>query len=299
MPRLRKLPMAMVVFFASLLLAPSFAKTSDPIDREVGKIKVCLDQLEKKFPADQALIFKIRIAVKTILDIIKAPQPDLSPRRASVMNGLDADLDRVLDMYDGCAGLKDKALRDKLQAIVSCQTPIGYQGAQSVIFERLDNFDGQVECVYTGRKLATTHEPPATNMNIEHTWPQSQGAVGDAKCDLNHLFPTDSKANNLRGSFPFGNVKSVKWEEGGSKFDGSRFQVRKEHCGDTARAKFYFAVRYGKSIPSEEEAALRQWSKDDPVDAFEKNRNDKIENIQHNRNCFIDHPEFIDAISDF
>lgn len=293
------LSVAMVVFIGGLFLAPSFAKTADPIDREMGKIKVCLDQLEKKVPAEQALIFKIRIAVKTILDIIKTQQPGLSPRRASAKNELDVNLDRASDLYDGCAGLKDKALRDKLQAIVSCQTPIGYQEAQRVIFERLDNFDGQVECVYTGRKLATTQEPPATNMNIEHTWPQSQGAVGDAKCDLNHLFPTDSKANGIRSSFPYGNVKNVKWEEGGSKFDGSVFQVRKQHIGDTARAKFYFAVRYGKSIPSSEEAVLRQWNKDDPVDAFEKNRNDKIENIQHNRNCFVDHPEFVDAISDF
>ncbi|MBF0501400.1 MAG: endonuclease [Candidatus Riflebacteria bacterium] len=226
----------------------------------------------------------------------KAQTAPVSVLRGAVLN---ADVATGTDLYATCKGLKDKALRDELLKICGNQAPIDYQAAQAVIFEKLDNHDGFVECAYTGRKLQTTTEPPSTNMNIEHTWPQSQGAVGIAKCDLHHLFPTDSHANNVRSSFPYGTVTKATWTEGGSKFDGSEFEVRPEHRGDTARAMFYFALRYGKQIPNDEEAVLRQWSKDDPVDAAEKTRNDMIENIQHNRNPFVDHPEFIDQITDF
>ncbi|MFZ5949748.1 MAG: endonuclease, partial [Candidatus Rifleibacteriota bacterium] len=39
--------------------------------------------------------------------------------------------------------------------------------------------------------------------------------------------------------------------------------------------------------------------REDPVDEEEKARNDRIENIQHNRNPFVDRPDFVDQISDF
>ena len=51
-------------------------------------------------------------------------------------------------------------------------------------------------------------------MNTEHTWPQSKGATGAAKSDLHHLFPTDSKANSIRGNHPFGIVTgAVSWSD--------------------------------------------------------------------------------------
>ena len=77
------------------------------------------------------------------------------------------------------------------------------------------------------------------------------------------------------------------------------FEVRKEQRGDTARAKFYFSMRYKKSIGPKEESVLRRWNDEDPVDAREMTRNDGIEEVQKNRNPFVDHPEFISQISDF
>ena len=41
---------------------------------------------------------------------------------------------------------------------------------------------------------------------------------------------------------------------------------------------------------------LSEWNKMDPVDDIERNRNEEVYKIQHNRNPFIDHPEYIDAI---
>ncbi|HOY68252.1 MAG TPA: endonuclease [Candidatus Ozemobacteraceae bacterium] len=203
------------------------------------------------------------------------------------------------DMYTPCMGLRDKALIQQLREVSAYQMGVDYTTARKMMFTKIDNFGGEVECVYTGRKGRYTDIPSDRDMNCEHTWPQSLGATGVAKSDLHHLFPTDSKANSIRGSLPFGNVNEANWEEGGSRCNGSVFEPRTEHRGNVARAKFYFAVRYGKTIGNAEEAALREWHKEDPVDAAERERCNKIENIQHNRNPFIDHPEFVDQISDF
>ena len=44
-------------------------------------------------------------------------------------------------------------------------------------------------------------------------------------------------------------------------------------------------------------SVLKQWSQQDPPDAFEQRRNERIQaNWQGNRNSFIDHPEWVESI---
>jgi hypothetical protein len=43
-------------------------------------------------------------------------------------------------------------------------------------------------------------------------------------------------------------------------------------------------------------STLIEWHSQDPVDAFEQNRNEVIYSYQGNRNPFIDHPEYVNAI---
>lgn len=43
-------------------------------------------------------------------------------------------------------------------------------------------------------------------------------------------------------------------------------------------------------------SVLLKWHAQDPVDEFERNRNDIIQKLQGNRNPFIDHPEWVDFI---
>lgn len=202
--------------------------------------------------------------------------------------------------YDECADLTDGALERRLHDLVDNHHDLGYREARKALFTDIDNFDGTIECVYTGRQMQNiTSIPNANNMNTEHTWPQSQGATGTAKSDIHHLFITDSKANSVRGSYPFGWVTNPDWEQGGSCRGGKKFQPRPCHRGNVARAIFYFAIRYNKRVHASQEAALRQWHKDDPVDEAERNRNDAVFKYQRNRNPFVDRPNFVEQISDF
>lgn len=205
--------------------------------------------------------------------------------------------------YNSCRNLNGDNLKQKLHNEVAKHKVYDYKEARKFMYTQIDNRNGTLECVYTGKVISVPagKMPSSSQINCEHTWPQSKGATGDAKSDMHHLFPTDPDANSTRGSFPFGTVNPscVKFNEGGSKFDGDVFEVRRQHRGNVARAMFYFSTVYEMPIDAEQEATLRKWHKEDPVDANEIARNDSIEALQHNRNPYIDHPEYVEKISDF
>jgi endonuclease I/subtilisin-like proprotein convertase family protein len=206
---------------------------------------------------------------------------------------------------DPFKGLRDQALLKAIQGASSGKHVVSYSEARKQIFTNVDVNNGKVRDVYTHREINGGKIPNSSDMNVEHTWPQSKGATGVAKSDLHHLFPTDSKANSTRSSFPFGKVQNVQWSSpSGAKF-GTDAQGRKvfeppdEHKGNVARAMFYFSAEYNKRIPAEEEAVLREWNKLDGVDAAELERNRRIAAVQGNENQFVLHSNLADRIQDF
>lgn len=154
--------------------------------------------------------------------------------------------------------------------------------------------------------------PDNTVVNVEHTWPQSRfsnvKSKDEQKSDLHHLFPTDSEMNSIRGNNPFGEVVRDRMPlkcRSGARFgvtaqgSADAFEPPDDHKGNVARALFYFAVKYHMSIGAEQEATLRKWHKEDPVDRNEYERNNEIYKIQGSLNPFIDHPQAVDLIADF
>jgi len=221
---------------------------------------------------------------------------------------VDADTDGVLDcavcdsggFWLGTRDLSGSDLTDALWTTLDdehlCRD---YGDATDFLFIELDNVSYEVECVYTGRFTdAFREKPDATDMNTEHSWPQSLGADrAPAKCDLNHLFITDADANNKRAAYPFGEVVgSVDWSEGGSQLgddaSGSTvFEPRDEQKGNTARAMMYFATRYEMDVESDQLAVYRQWHADDPPDQAEIDRSQAIAVEQGAGNPFVMCPE--------
>jgi endonuclease I len=124
---------------------------------------------------------------------------------------------------------------------------------------------------------------------------------------MHHLFPTASHANSTRGNFPFGDVLTVKQTPCAGAVLGNiqgdertyYFEPPLPQKGNTARAIFYFSIRYQLPVSAAEEASLKAWNRLDPVDEAERQRNDKIFNKQKDRNPFIDYPELVELISDF
>ncbi len=160
--------------------------------------------------------------------------------------------------------------------------------------------------------------------NREHSWPKSW--FNDATpmyTELFHLVPTDGYVNGKRSNYPFGEVGSASWTStNGSKvgscnfpgYSGTVFEPIDAYKGDFARNYFYMATRYqnviagwenndsngdavmnGTSYPAFETWVvnlLLAWHEADPVSAKEIARNNAVFAIQHNRNPYIDHPEY-------
>ena len=201
---------------------------------------------------------------------------------------------------------QSQELKEKLYKITQIShKPITYKQANNFIFTKLDNHQGAVCSVYSAKTCLMTDGVPSHKiMNIEHTWPQSDGANGDAKSDLHHIFPVESSVNSIRASLPFCDVEDIKWSKDNSKRGYGKFMEHcfgppAEHVGNVARALFYFSIRYRMPIDQNQEYYLRKWNKADPVDQMEIERNNLIKEFQNNLNPFILDSSLADQIIDF
>ena len=153
----------------------------------------------------------------------------------------------------------------------------------------------KIVLIYSRKEVSSTWDS-GTTWNREHVWPQSVGWWGDAKnssknagSDLHHVRPENPGVNSSRGNKAFGTKQG-------------QYLPVDEAKGDVARILFYMLVRYqetdSKSITvvAESMELLLKWNELDPVDALEIQRNNVAEEIQGNRNPFIDYPELADVI---
>lgn len=199
----------------------------------------------------------------------------------------------------------EQDLKNTLKGIIGLgYSNLGYNSARDYMYGTLDNQNGQVECVYTGRKATFNSRQGANqnNFNTEHVFPQGFfNSIDPEKSDLFHLRPTDQAANSARGNLPFGLVTgTANWSEGGSKRNSQVFEPRDESKGQIARGMLYFVLRYQNwaSFLSQmnQEAVLRDWHYNQLPDAKEISRNNGIFSVQNNRNPFIDYPQFLKRI---
>lgn len=201
-------------------------------------------------------------------------------------------------------GLTGDALLAELHALSTDHFCRNYSEATTFMFVELDKVNGEVECVYTGRKTPVGNDKPSgTDMNTEHTWPQSQGAdTFPAECDLNHLYPTDANANSTRGNFPFGVVVSGEdWSVGGSKRGRDAtgqtvFEPRDVHKGNVARSMLYFGMQYEFVLDPAYLQLFKDWHALDPVDDVEVERTLGIEAQQGGGNAFVLCPWLVDEL---
>lgn len=172
--------------------------------------------------------------------------------------------------------------------------------------------NGNIICLYTGQSLSG-------GWNKEHVWAKSHGFPGSSTepySDAHHLRPTLTTINSSRSNLDFGEVSGGKSDSYGNKWDSYHFEPRDEVKGDVARMMFYMETRYGaktsfnlKLVNDSTTSAsdtngkfgnlqtLIKWHYEDPVSKEEIYRNNVIyENYQHNRNPYIDHPEYVDYV---
>jgi endonuclease I len=222
--------------------------------------------------------------------------------------------------YAAAVGRTGAQLRAALHAIIGNQTVLSYDQ----VWDALKDTDqdpanpANVILVYSGRSQSkSSNGGGANDWNREHVWAKSHGDFGTAAgpgTDVHHLRPEDVTVNSNRGNKDFDTGGTPAAECPGCFTDSDSWEPRDAVKGDVARMLMYMAIRYegGDGWPDLEIndsvsngtaprigrlSVLLAWHRADPPDAFERHRNDVIyTRWQHNRNPFIDHPEWATSI---
>ena len=193
------------------------------------------------------------------------------------------------------------------------------------------NNSDNVILIYTGRSQAKTENSGESSTtgsnrwNREHVWSKSHGfpaEIDTAYTDIHHLRPADESVNSSRSNLDFDNGGAAHVEATECSYDGDSWEPRDAVKGDVARMMFYMVVRYDPGYHTDNSlydlelvdfagvdigdppgeplfgklSTLTQWHLQDPVDAFEQNRNEVAYSYQGNRNPFIDHPQWVESI---
>ncbi len=186
------------------------------------------------------------------------------------------------DYYVGAEGKSGAALKAALHSIISNQTKLTYDQVWNA--------------------LKDTDQDPANSNNVIEIY--SGRSISKSSVSV----------NAARGNLDFDNGGTAVSQCSGCTADSDSFAPRAAVRGDVARMIFYMAVRYsgddgfadleinnsvdnGTAPYIGKLSVLKAWAAADPPDAFEKRRNEVIySTYQHNRNPFIDHPEWITSI---
>jgi endonuclease I len=227
--------------------------------------------------------------------------------------------------YASATGLSGESLKTALYNIIKGHHALSYDSV-TIALRVTDQDPGNpnnVICLYSGFSYAkNAFGNGSEEWNREHVWSQSHGSFGyvpNPGTDLHHLCPEDASVNSAKSNRDFDECSTPYTDPSGATgcFTGTdRWEPRPAVKGDVARMMFYMDTRYegenGEpdlllvtnifSSPNYEPYyanvdTLYKWHLGDPVDLWEQRRNDTIYyKYQHNRNPFIDHPEYVSLI---
>jgi endonuclease I len=230
--------------------------------------------------------------------------------------------------YNSAENKSDQALRSALHNIIDDHNEFPYTSSATDTWDILQESDADplnsnnVILIYTRESVNGPQEyNGGGGWNREHVWAKSRGDFGTATgegTDVHNLRASNIQVNSTRLNYSFDDCTSNSCNQTyGNLYSASAlvFEPRDEDKGDVARIIFYMDLRYEGDSGEEDlemtesilstssklprhgvRSTLLQWHELDPVDDFERNRNDVIYSYQGNRNPFIDHPELVDYI---
>jgi len=225
--------------------------------------------------------------------------------------------------YDDAEGLTGDDLKAALHTIVKTgHIKYPYTSGSTDVWDLLKLTDrdpdnaANVILLYKGISVDAAQEYNNGNgWTREHVWAKSHGFPDETDygyTDIHHLRPCDNSVNTDRGTKDFDNGGTQHTEATECYYDDDSWEARDAVKGDIARMMFYMTVRYEGDGGSDDNydlelvdytgtsgtnfgklSTLLEWHAQDPVDDFERNRNEVIYDYQNNRNPFIDHPEYV------
>lgn len=154
--------------------------------------------------------------------------------------------------------------------------------------------------IYARTSLSkSAHVSGNKGWNREHTYPQSKLPSEQAKADNHIIFASDYAINEARSSTKLGVLttgSTLKDSYGNNTTCrlGKVFDPNNIARGITARATMYAAAMYDLQPDKNFESidTMLNWHLAYEANQDDMNRNDTVYGLQHNRNPFVDHPEY-------
>lgn len=233
--------------------------------------------------------------------------------------------------YDPAVGKKKAELKTALHEIIKHANVLGYGSGAGKTWSGFAKTDvdknGNYVDMYSPNKVPVNGNSAGSGMNIEHSFAKSWwgGQKNQAYCDIQQLRPSNSRANSSKGSWPMAVVDGkktydnevIKVGKSSSRPGGeiSAWEPSDEYKGDFARIYMYMVTCYedyaskwtGNSANQLDNNTypvfepwtvelLLKWCRQDPVSDWEIQRNDKVYEIQGNRNPYVDYPELAEYV---
>ena len=235
----------------------------------------------------------------------------------------------IYPYYHYAMGLTGAVLKAKLHEIISTDTRQLNDDQENEAMKVLHTDPNNTNNVYYLYNVTSSVSKALYNdnngWNKEHCWPESRGLgdEGPDQVDVHNLYAEDIKVNGLRAALFFDEsdpadplFRSPATNTAPqTSMDSNSFEPPPASKGNVARAIFYMATRYDGNDPETNPlyfddapanenlpamgrlTTLLLWHAMDPPDAWESNRNEMIyASYQHNRNPFVDHPEWVEQI---
>ena len=289
-------------------------------------IEVKVEDISELVNVNEKVYFKLEADIsgadaKTIvLDDLKVKQTTPAYYQLTLKGQIGA-LDAY---YKSAESLEGKSLVEELRIIISTNL----NGIRYADYKEIGEFADKkvddetlVRGIYDNRDLKAPWGSKS-EWHREHVWPNSRLGMGRVKeTEVNQ----GSDPHNLRAIYPSTNsTRSNRYYDNADAgvtdwmaLSDGRFYPSDLDKGDVARILMYMVVRYEflgltDHVPLLSRAAytveaaymgklslLLSWHQADPVDQFEKNRNEIIFGYQNNRNPFIDHPELFEEVYNY
>ncbi|MCD8195206.1 MAG: endonuclease [Coprobacillus sp.] len=226
-------------------------------------------------------------------------------RKYNVTTNLDELYAPITDSMSG------ETLRTNLRNITSVKTQYTYGDLRyNLLYTDEDpSNSGYLYSIYDGKDVLHDWDYGAS-WNREHVWPCAHmSGINEKERPGNSDKGPYTDMHNIRVSSPSANGNKADYFVGNQNQSNCYFVNVGEgdHRGDTARILLYMYTEYDQLVLSDSQntntnvtygylTTILEWNSEDPVDDFEKQRNNRIEEYQGNRNPFIDHPEYADRL---
>jgi endonuclease I len=231
-------------------------------------------------------------------------------------------LSQPIGYYNGTENLTGLQLKNALHEIIKDHVDFSYYRTGQILnYSDSDpvNPDNVILFYLQESRNASMYGMGGDYINREHVWAKSHGyfsGIRPMDSDVHNLRPSDASVNEDRGNKDFDNVRpngTQHHEATECWYTESAWEPGAATKGQVARILFYMATRYEdadleidlelvdkiNTFPLPEHGKLStliEWNNQYPPSDFERRRNERIYQVQQNRNPFIDNPDFANLI---